>query len=651
MPNIIGQILLNQYRVDAFIATGGMGAVYRVWDLKRSTPLAMKVLHRDLAEDPHILKRFQREANALRKLAHPNIVQFYGLFQTRDYFFLLEKFVDGPSLKDIMQRQAGLPLPLREVLVYIKGLTAALGYAHANGVIHCDVKPGNVLVDQAGNIYLTDFGIARHAGSTTTTIANAGTVAYMAPEQIRSESVTPATDIYELGVMLFEMLTGERPFRGSELGSERGGETTFERMRYAHLHLQPPDPRQLNPSIHIELAKTILRALNKDPARRHQSMQEFKTSVYTTSGLSQEQLDDRISLPAAYRKTDLDAQAHGAPLQVDRFGKLKKILPLIAGAVALVAVTYLLSTTGNEVFPINPDNSLIETNPDNITVGSTTSQIFSPTSFSAPSETSPPSPTPIQFEINQKDGAYLIPIPAGEFIMGSDYGADPYFMGAEGPSHKVYVDTFSIYRTEVTNGMFQVCVSEQACPKPDENGSRTHSDYYGNSKYDNYPVIHVSWESAQSYCKWAGGRLPTEAEWEKAARGEDGRLFPWGNDPPYDGQINMCDNYCADSGNRTAYIDDYPDVAPVGVHLGSESPYGVLDMSGNVWEWVFDWITAGYPKSYEYENPKGPASGSARVLRGGSWRNIIAEIRTVVRISLTPEKSLDTVGFRCVIIP
>src|SRR3972149_8492524 len=183
-----------------------MGAVYRVWDLKRNVPLAMKVLHSDLADDPHMFKRFQREANALKRLTHPNIVQFYGLFHTLDIAFLLERFVDGPSLKDILRQKK--QLSIQEVLVYLKALCAALGYAHANGVVHCDVKPGNVLIDQGGNIYLTDFGVARHAESTTTTLGTAGTPAYMAPEQIRGEAVTPATDVYALGVMLFEMLTG-----------------------------------------------------------------------------------------------------------------------------------------------------------------------------------------------------------------------------------------------------------------------------------------------------------------------------------------------------------------------------------------------------------------------------------------------------------
>ena len=212
MPqNLIGTILLNQFRVDAFIAAGGMGAVYRVQDLRRNVPLAMKILHADLAEDPSIFKRFRREANALKKLAHPNIVTCYGLEQTPDFAFLLEAYIDGPTLKDIMRYRGGMPFPIPEALAYLKALGAALGYAHANGVVHCDIKPGNVILDRGGAIYLTDFGIARHAESTTTTLATAGTPAYMAPEQIRGEAVTPATDVYALGVLLFELLTGQRP--------------------------------------------------------------------------------------------------------------------------------------------------------------------------------------------------------------------------------------------------------------------------------------------------------------------------------------------------------------------------------------------------------------------------------------------------------
>ncbi len=293
----IGQILLNQFRVDAFVASGGMGAVYRVWDLKRNVPLAMKVLHADLAEDPSVFRRFKREANALKKLTHPNIVPFYGLYETSDFAFLLESYIDGPSLKDVLRKRSGKPMPLYEAVTYLKALSAALGYAHANGVVHCDVKPGNVMIDRGGNIYLTDFGVARHSESTTTTLGSAGTPAYMAPEQIRGEPVGPATDVYSLGVLLFEIVTGQRPFRGDEKSTESAGQTAGERIRYGHLAIPPPDPRLVNPAVSYGLAQVILKALAKDSAERYQNAREFFIETCKAAELNPDSLADRVTPP------------------------------------------------------------------------------------------------------------------------------------------------------------------------------------------------------------------------------------------------------------------------------------------------------------------------------------------------------------------
>jgi len=295
--NLIGRTLLDQFRVDAFIASGGMGAVYRAWDLKRNVYLAMKVLHADLADDPAVFKRFQREARALQKLAHPNIVPFYGLYQTEELVFLLERFIDGPTLKHILRQRGGQPMPLQEVLVYFKALSAALGYAHANGVVHCDVKPGNVMVDQGGNIYLTDFGIARHAESTVTTLAVAGTPAYMAPEQIRGEAVSAQTDIYAVGVILFELVTGRRPFQGGEQSTGSPGGTVAERIRYEHLHVLPPDPRELNPALPEGLGAVILKAMAKEAGGRYASMQAMFAAVCAAAGVQPEHILDRVSVP------------------------------------------------------------------------------------------------------------------------------------------------------------------------------------------------------------------------------------------------------------------------------------------------------------------------------------------------------------------
>ncbi len=308
--NLLNQILLDQFRVDSFIQAGGMGSVYRVWDLKRNAALAMKVLHTDLAEDPLILARFQREASLLQTLAHPNIVPFYGLMQGPGFSFLLERFIDGPSLKEVLSARHGAPLPVGETLIYLKALCSALGYAHNSGVVHCDVKPANVLLDSGGSIFLTDFGIARFADTTVTTLRALGTPAYMAPEQITSQPVSPATDIYALGVLLFELLTAQKPFRGTEPvfdTLESAGQTTAERIRYAHLFLQPPDPRSLNPALPPELAQVILIALSKEPGERFRTAQALFTAACSAAGI------DSLSLPERAPLSPEVLAAHHAP--------------------------------------------------------------------------------------------------------------------------------------------------------------------------------------------------------------------------------------------------------------------------------------------------------------------------------------------------
>jgi formylglycine-generating enzyme required for sulfatase activity len=274
-----------------------------------------------------------------------------------------------------------------------------------------------------------------------------------------------------------------------------------------------------------------------------------------------------------------------------------------------------------------------------------------------PTATSPPptfTPTVsleglyVDFQVNEKDGMPMVFVPEGEFIMGSNPTDDPYFWGAEGPAHDVYVDAFWIYQTEVTNAMFQACVAEQACPKPLRNESRRITDYYTAEKYADYPVIQVNWTHASAYCVWAGGRLPTEAEWEKAARGTDGRLFPWGNANLTPQLASFCGSNCPDPA-RESFDDGYVEAAPVGTFPAGASPYGALDMAGNVWEWTFDFFSPLYYDSSPYLNPRGPVSGTRRAIRGGGWNNPSDGIRTVSRTSLPPQDGLDTVGFRCVV--
>jgi serine/threonine-protein kinase len=244
------------------------------------------------------------------------------------------------------------------------------------------------------------------------------------------------------------------------------------------------------------------------------------------------------------------------------------------------------------------------------------------------------------------DGMTLVFVPAGEFTMGSDGDAAGVF---ETPSHTVHVDGFWIDQSEVTNRQFAACVKDGACEPPFTSASASRMDYYGVAEFDSFPVIEVDWSAAAAYCKWAGRRLPTEAEWEKAARGTDGRTYPWGNewDVESSPRLNFSDKNFPNNAGDAAADDGYADTAPVGNYVTGASPYGAVDMAGNVWEWVSDFYGAQYYGASPSSNPPGPDSGSGHVLRGGSFASDMNDLRTAKRVWLSDTSAGDDVGFRC----
>ena len=220
------------------------------------------------------------------------------------------------------------------------------------------------------------------------------------------------------------------------------------------------------------------------------------------------------------------------------------------------------------------------------------------------------------------DDMKLIYIPDGSFKMGSDdHSAD------ESPVHEVFLSAFLIDQTEVTNAMYAMCVQAGSCTELSGNV------HYLDSKYADHPVTSISWNAASNYCSWADRRLPTEAEWEKAARSESFFTYPWGNIPPDESLLNY--NYLV------------RDTTEVGIYPSGASPYGALDMAGNVWEWVNDWYGYGYYSDSPPSNPPGPDSGTNRVIRGGGWQDANSGVRTAKRGQYLPTDTGNTIGFRC----
>jgi formylglycine-generating enzyme required for sulfatase activity len=222
---------------------------------------------------------------------------------------------------------------------------------------------------------------------------------------------------------------------------------------------------------------------------------------------------------------------------------------------------------------------------------------------------------------------YWVEIPAGEFAMGS-LASDPYAQEHEIPQHKVFLSTYQIGRYEITNSEYAQCVRAGVCYHPDK-------ELINNPEEADFPVVFVNWNDANNFCKWIGGRLPTEAEWEKAARGSDGRLYPWGNEEP---NCNLANYGACDRETK-----------PVGQFSNEPAPYVIYDLAGNVWEWVSDWYDSEYYSISPYENPQGPSEAPPRrVLRGSAWVNSdITALRSAHRHRLHPYSAFESTGFRC----
>jgi formylglycine-generating enzyme required for sulfatase activity len=660
-----GAILDNKYRIEGVIGRGGFGHVYRARERLTGEIVAVKELVPSFVDDREMVQRFIQEARATLRLTHTHIARTYTIFEDQGTYYLAMECLSG-SLADRLERG---PLPVEEAVRIASELCRALAYAHGRGVVHCDIKPANVLFDEDGAVRLADFGIAhvsaelmtRHFFTASGTAM--GTVRYMAPEQIEGVRDDPRIDIYAVGAMLYEMLAG-RPY----LDFDTDGTPGAQYRNIGRIKSEPPRPlRSVNPRVPRWLAGVVERALRKAPGERFASADELRQALQRElqrreerEPLASTQLpSDREREPAHARKREEDLSSWSPPPEAPPGGQpgggpadWLDGIPVWGWALGgLVAVALLV---GGGMWL----QRLIEPSPTTLPVATATQPATrampEPTSTLRPtSKPGEPTPTPeltrTSTPIPPTDAA-MVYVPAGEFEMGSTEGSDD-----EQPVHTVALDGFWIDRTEVTNAQFAAFLNDEG--NQEEGGAAwldlgseycliewSGGDFQPRSGYADHPVVEVTWYGAAAYCAWADARLPTEAEWAYAARGPEASVYPWGD--AFDGErLNFCDANCEFDHRTAAYDDGYARTAPVGSFASGASWCEALDMAGNVWEWVADWY--GDYASTAQTNPTGPSSGDSKVLRGGSWYNSPYFLRSAYRSRSGPDYTWDFDGFRC----
>ena len=637
-----------------------MGAVYLAHDPRFPRDVALKILHPQFSEDASFRQRFEREARTIASLEHHAIVPVhdFGEYQGRPY--LVMRLMTGGTL--VNWRRDGR-LSVDEIAPIVNRIASALDRAHELEIVHRDLKPANVLFDDRENAYLSDFGIVKLLSAHTLTADHAllGTPTYMSPEQAKGDKqIDGRSDIYSLGVVIFELLNGTPPYQAD----------TGIAVALKHITDPVPSLSETRPDLAPAVCRVVEQALAKEPGRRFPTAGQFAQALSAAAAgapsLQAQTIVERAPLetvtakpPSATRRlpTRFSLVLRGAAAVVG----LIVIIALVMGGLALangvglgpLAQATMTATVTRATATATPQEladaqaELAAVTIEEPTEEPTATHTPAPTVTETPVSTPTPAFSAGDSIVAESDGKTMVYVPAGDFLQGS-MPADPEARDVEMPQRTVVLDAFWIDRTETTTAQYQQCVQAGACRPPHDTSSRQRFAYYGNAEFAQYPVIWVSWNMADAYCRWAERRLPTEAEWEKAARGTDGRIFPWGNELPTSNTANICDANCPYEWADRTLNDGYWDTAPAEAFPAGASPYGALNMAGNVWEWVSDFYDPNYYQYAPQTNPTGPETVGTHVLRGGSWQNAWAFVRTATRDRETrfPE-NLYNVGFRC----
>ena len=574
----------DKYDVEGWIGGGGMAEVYLARHRAHGGLFAVKVLAEHLANDPKVVARFLEEARTAAALSgHPNIAPIFDIGQGGGVYYLIMPNIEGEDVSSYLERHGRLTEA--EAVCIVRQVAEALVWAGDRKVVHRDLKPSNIRIDGSGRVIVLDFGIAK-AGDVPNGLTiqgeTPGTPYYMPPEQIRGERCGPSSDLYSLGVVFFELLTGLKPFDGDSARAIEAG----------HLKRLPPALNTIL-TVDADVERIVNRLLEKNPKDRYASARELLAELAAVSE----------RLPAVQLRPQIDgregeqAPADASHVDVQRLGEMEvagskrpkrwpgTLAPWAAGAAAVVAVTIWLVPGGTTV-----------------------------------SSSKAPLPPPHRTEavrkqprsVSDQNGPMLL-VPAGPFVFGDD--------SPESPNKLQQVDLQSFYvdATEVSNAQYAAFVKATGHPAPESPAYRTSPDL---------PVTEVTFADAQAYCGWARRRLPTEQEWEKAARGPDGAIYPWGNQP-------------LGSPGKLVPVDEYPE---------RQSPSGALNMAGN----VFEWTTTAFPVTQrEIDDMRAqtarPVGRAWFCVKGGSFLVENAKFfRSYMRRGWPVDQGSPAIGFRCV---
>ncbi len=604
---------VGRYELKSEVGRGGMATVYLAHDPAIGRDVAIKVLPREFLHDSTFKTRFEREAKTIASLEHHAIVPIHDFGEHEGQPYIVMRYMPGGSLEQRLEKG---PLPVDEILKVVERIASALSEAHEQGIIHRDLKPGNILFDRRGDAYLADFGISklREATANITGSAIIGTPTYMSPEQIQGDrQLDGRSDVYALGIVLFEMLTGQKPYKAD----------TPAKMLMAHILEPVPRVLEAKGDLPEGIEEVTNRALAKQPDDRFSTADDLSSALKAAVSGKGKPLPSESFTKIPPKRKERVKSDNGKGFFIPAWGWIG----IGIGVIGLVIIG-LMNGSGGEgsMAPLDTD-----------TVTPVTSE---PLPTKIPTQTKQPSQTPLSKNFVDDFGHYMALIPAGEFNMGSDTGEND-----EAPVHTVYLDDFYIDQYEITNEQYADFLNQQGnqsqggklwldSSDADVRIHQSGGEWKADLGYGDHPVIEVTWYGANAYCDWRGARLPSEAEWEKTARGLEERTYPWG-------EGITC--------TKANYLGCVEDTASVGMYLDGVSAYNVYDMAGNVFEWVSDWYDDKYYRQSPLEYPTGPGTGENRVLRGGSWLSSNKFLTVTNRGYSSPISSDNFFGFRCVV--